>query len=156
MKQLLRFCIVGCANFGISYSVFFISYRYWPFSALLASLPGGAAAYVSAALQRLGVTSIDAASANIIGFAAGMANSFLWNKLWTFKAVAETHRQARRFVVVNMACLLLSTAAVFVFTDLNNLPYNPVWMVTMAFVTVINFVASKYWVFKVNPSQPPF
>jgi len=147
MKQLLRFCIVGCLNFGISYSVFFLSYRYWPFSVLLTALPEAVSEEIGIALRQLGVSSIDAACANAAGFAAGMANSFLWNKLWTFKAVAETHTQARRFIVVNLTCLLFSTAAIFVLTDLNNLPYNIVWVVTMGFVTVINFVASKYWVF---------
>lgn len=155
MKQLIRFCIVGCANFGISYSVFFLSYRYWPFSVLLTALPDGGAGHVAAALQQFGIASIDAACANVTGFAAGMANSFIWNKLWTFKAPAETRTQARRFIVVNLACLLFSTGSVFVFTDLNKLPYNLVWIVTMAFVTIMNFVASKYWVFKVKEEPHP-
>ncbi|MBW4056989.1 MAG: GtrA family protein [Proteobacteria bacterium] len=145
--QLLRFCIVGCLNFAISYTLFFLSYRYFPFSALLASLPAGAAERVAAGLRVLGATTIDGAVATVIGFAAGMVNSFVWNKFWTFNAAQETSRQARRFIVVNLACLLLSAVSVFVLTDMNNLPYTPVWMVTMVFVTGINFVASKYWVF---------
>lgn len=39
MKQLIRFSLVGCANFAISYTVFLLSYRYWPFSKVLATLP---------------------------------------------------------------------------------------------------------------------
>jgi putative flippase GtrA len=105
-------------------------------------LPGG-----MDRLHRLGISSIDGASANVLGFVAGMANSFVWNRLWTFKSLEKTHKQAIRFVITNIACLLLSTASIFVCTDLNHWPYKPVWFITMVFVTVINFIASKYWVF---------
>lgn len=155
MKQLLRFCIVGCANFGISYSLFFLTYHYWPFSSLLTLLPDTVAEEIATALRQLGITSIDAACANVVGYAAGMANSFIWNKLWTFKANAETHPQARRFLVVNFGCLLLSTTLIFILADVHNFPYSTVWIVTMVFVTALNFVASKYWVFKVTPPSLP-
>lgn len=146
MKQLIKFCIVGCLNFGISYAVFFLSYRYWPLSSLLTALPADGAAL----LRRLGVSSMDGAVANVLGYSAGMANSFVWNRIWTFKAVEDAQTQAFKFIVTNIGCLLLSTAAVFVFTDLHHWPYKPVWFITMTLVTIINFVASKYWVFKTN------
>lgn len=146
MKQLIKFCIVGCLNFGISYSVFFLSYRYFPFS----KLPGTFPDVIVNTFRVSGIFSIDAAIANVIGYAAGMANSFLWNKLWTFRALQETHRQAGRFILTNIGCLLLSTAAVFICVDIKHWPYNQVWISTMVLVTVINFIASKYWVFDMD------
>lgn len=153
MKQLVKFCLVGCLNFGISYAVFLLSYRYWPFSAMLTALPGGMAESVSSGLGRMGVLSIDAALSNMMGFTAGMANSFLWNRLWTFGALENPHQQAGRFIATNLGCLSLSTASIFICTDLNQIPYNPVWIITMLFVTIINFIVSKYWVFTDNATR---
>lgn len=147
MRQLIRFGVVGCANFGISYTVFFLAYRYWPFSTLLTVWPASLAGGMLAALRSLGVSSIDAAVANLLGFVAGMANSFIWNKIWTFQAREGTRQQARRFIITNLLCLAISTMCIFIGTDVNHLPYNLVWFVTMAFVTGINFVMSKRWVF---------
>lgn len=146
MKQLIRFSIVGCMNFAISYSVFLFSYRYCPFSAL-AHNQGLLGANLAAGMRLLDIPSIDGAVANLLGFAAGMVNSFLWNRFWTFQSPGETRRQAGRFIVTNLACLLVSTASIFSLTDLNHWPYQPVWLGTMLFVTCMNFIVSKNWVF---------
>ncbi|MDD2850396.1 MAG: GtrA family protein [Desulfuromonadaceae bacterium] len=147
MRQLIRFCIVGCLNFAISFTVFYLSYRYFPLSRVMAAVSTAIASDITSVLRSFGITSIDAAASNVIGFTAGMGNSFVWNKLWTFKVAAGTKKQAGRFVLTNIVCLLVSTGVIFVCTDLNQWPYQPVWLVTMVFVTIINFVLSKYWVF---------
>jgi len=147
MKQLIRFSLVGCANFSISYTVFLLSYHYWPFSRILATLPLPLANVCQTGLQLTGVSSIDAAVANLIGFVAGMANSFVLNKLWTFEVREGTRSQAQRFIATNLLCLGLSTVSLFIGTDLNHLPHTPVWIGSMAGVTIINFWLSKHWVF---------
>lgn len=147
MTQLIRFSVVGFLNFAISYSVFYLLIRFFPFSALQTYLPASLAEGVAASLRLMKIPSIDAAAANLVGYAAGMLNSFVWNKLWTFKAAQNTRRQAQRFIVTNMACLLLSTAALFVCTDLYQLPFSTVWFVTMALITILNYLLCKHWVF---------
>lgn len=135
-SQLFRFCIVGCLNFAISYSVFLLLYRCRPLSALLP-----------------GIAPIDGAAANVAGFAAGMANSFAWNRHWTFKVLEAAGSQARKFVVTNIVTLVISTATIFVCIDLWHWSYKPVWVITMAFVTMLNFSASKYWVFSSDAAR---
>lgn len=103
---------------------------------------------VREAMVKLGAASLDATLANILGYGAGIANSFIWNKFWTFRAKSQTGVQFIRFLLLNLSCLLLSSASLFLFTDYLGWSYLPVWFVTMGFVTVINFMASKYWVFQ--------
>ena len=97
--------------------------------------------------------SSDATLANIVGYAAGIINSFIWNRFWTFKVKHKARVQFVRFVGLNIAALALSSASLFVFTDTLELPYLPVWFITMSIVTLVNFVCSKYWVFRVGGAE---
>jgi putative flippase GtrA len=151
MNQLIKFCIVGCANASINYTLFYVFYRYLPFSLLVGTLHDTNLAVHF--LAKLGHVSIDAAVANVIGFLAGMANSFFWNKFWTFKVAEDTKSQAGKFVITNAISLILSTASMYFFTDLHGIPFNIVWLVTTVFVTLLHFTMNKYWVFKDDASN---
>ena len=147
IKQFSRFIIVGCVNFAVSFVVFYIFYNYLKLSGLLFTVLGPAGDFLERGLQGIGAESADATLANIIGYSAGIINSFTWNKLWTFKAKHETASQFGRFLRLNLACLLLSSLSLFIFTDYLGFPYGPVWFIAMSIVTLINFAVSKYWVF---------
>ncbi len=99
-------------------------------------------------IRQLGATSLDATLANIFGYAAGIINSFIWNKLWTFQVKHETGAQFGRFLFLNFSCLILSSASLFLFTDYLGWAYLPVWFITMGIVTLLNFFISKAWVFR--------
>lgn len=152
INQFSKFILVGCSNFAISFAVFFLFYNYLPLSAFFNRALGILGDPFSQNLARTGTFSLDATLANIFGYSAGIANSFIWNKLWTFKAKLQTAMQLRRFLALNLFCLLLSSASLFLFTDYLNWPYLPVWFGTMAGVTLLNFGFSKYWVFRVCES----
>jgi putative flippase GtrA len=77
----------------------------------------------------------------------GIINSFIWNRFWTFQAKHQISTQFGRFLGLNLFCLLLSSASLFLFTDFLGVAYLPVWFFTMGIVTLINFGLSKYWVF---------
>jgi putative flippase GtrA len=147
IRQFVRFLVVGFANFAISFAIFFFFYNYWKLSPLFYGLLGQAGKDLRDIIQQLGASSLDAALANIIGYAAGIINSFIWNKFWTFKVKHKTVSQFPRFFILNIACLLLSSLSLFIFTDYLRFAYGPVWLVTMGVITVINFMVSKYWVF---------
>ena len=146
--QFSRFLVVGVSNFAISFAVFYILYNHWKLSGPFYDLLGETGQLLANFLKRLGADSLDATLANIVGYGAGVINSFTWNKLWTFKARKQTTLQFTRFLFVNLTCLLLSSASLFIFTDYLNMPYLPVWFITMAVVTVLNFGFSKFWVFR--------
>jgi putative flippase GtrA len=147
IRQFSRFLVVGFSNFAISFAVFYLLYNYWQVSTVLYALLGQAGNGLEGIVLGVGASSLDASLANMVGYAAGVINSFIWNKLWTFKAKHETAAQFGRFLILNLACLLLSSACLFLFTDYLGWSYLPVWFVTMGFVTLLNFVISKSWVF---------
>jgi putative flippase GtrA len=147
LQQFSKFLVVGFSNFAISFAVFFLLYHYWKLSALFYGLLGQAGKGLEDTIQQFGASSLDATLANVFGYGAGIINSFVWNKLWTFQAKHEKTKQFGRFLALNFSCLIVSSASLFLFTDSLGWSYLPVWVVTMGIVTLINFVVSKYWVF---------
>ena len=122
-----RFVLVGCANLIVSLSAFYLCYRY---------LPLGAASPLQGAV------------ANVLSYAAGMLNSFLLNRVWTFRAGrGRVTRQAWRFTLVNAASLLGSTLIVFVLVDRLHWPELGVWVPLAALIMVVNYLGMKYWAF---------
>lgn len=149
IKQFSKFIVVGFSNFAISFAVFYLLYR-WKLSGVFYGLFGQAGKGLEDIILQLGATSLDATLANILGFSAGIINSFIWNKLWTFQVKHETAAQLGRFLALNFFCLILSSASLFFFTDSLGWSYLPVWFITMGIVTLVNFAVSKYWVFTIN------
>jgi putative flippase GtrA len=148
IKQFSKFIVVGFSNFIVSFTVFFIFYKYLKLSGPLFTILGPAGDHLKEIILGIGAKSIDATLANIFGYSAGVINSFIWNKLWTFKVKHETAAQFSRFFILNVFCLLLSSISLFLFTDYLGLPYLPVWLITMSAITLINFLSSKTWVFR--------
>ena len=129
--QFLRFGLVGAMNFGVSFTVFTLCYGTWQVGSRLLALFEVAGIDAAGFLAGWGIASIDGAVANLCGYVFGMTNSFLWNKLWTFRhpgasQVARVGRQLRRFVLLNLTALTLSTTSIFLFVDLLAGPYRVV------------------------------
>jgi putative flippase GtrA len=152
-RQLVKFAIVGCLNVAVSFVTFLVCYRYVPLASFVLDAMGAAGANVIAAMNRVGVPTVDAGFANVVGYAVGMLNSFLLNKTWTFEAKGRTAVQARRFVALNVVGLAFSTLAVLVMVDVLGFAYLPVWIATTAFVMLLNFLGNKYWTFVADPSS---
>ncbi|KPJ99726.1 MAG: hypothetical protein AMJ60_04010 [Desulfobacterales bacterium SG8_35] len=147
LKQFSKFIVVGFSNFIVSFVVFYLFYNYWKLSGIFYGLLGQAGRNLENIVLQAGAVSLDATLANIVGYSAGIINSFTWNKLWTFAAKKKTAKQFGRFLVLNLFCLLLSSASLLVFTDYLGWAYLPVWFVTMGIITLVNFFISKVWVF---------
>jgi putative flippase GtrA len=85
---------------------------------------------------------------NVVGYVAGIINSFIWNKQWTFKSSDAWKGSAIRFALVFGICYLLQ------FGLLNYLDrhlliepyYNQ--LLAMVFFTAINFPMNKFFTFK--------
>ena len=146
-RQFSRFAAVGFSNFAISFAVFYLLYNYADLSGLFFGLFGKAGHSFETFIRRFGIASLDATLANIFGYGAGVLNSFVWNKFWTFKAKHATAIQFGRFLSLNIFCLVSSSAVLFLFTDVLAWAYLPVWFAAMGAVTIVNFLLSKYWVF---------
>jgi putative flippase GtrA len=145
--EFVRFAVVGCLNVAVSFTVFLFFFKVVPLSQVVTVLFSSAVGAVDEGITRQHVMWPDAALATGIGYLAGMVNSFLLNKHWTFKVKGNTAMQIQRFVAVNAAGLLASSLSLFVFVDLLGGPYGITWFVTTGAVMVVNYYGSRYWTF---------
>ena len=86
---------------------------------------------------------------NVVGYIAGVLNSFIWNKKWTFKSTEKWMGSAIRFGVVFGICYLLQLG-LLVFVLNPYLAIDPYYnqLIAMAFYTATNFVMNKFYTFK--------
>jgi putative flippase GtrA len=120
-----RFVVVGCANFVVSFAAFYASYQYLP----------------------LGESSGRGAVANVLAYAAGMINSFVLNRLWTFRAEGRVATHAFKFVALNAATLVASTGIVFVLVDWAGFPPLAVWLPLTIAILTAHYLGMKHWAF---------
>jgi len=148
--QLIKFSIVGIINVAISFVVFYLCYH-MQITSIMLNMIGNIGNDIQNLFTSSGIKSIDGAVSNVIGYAAGMINSFILNKLWTFQTKTNTLRQAHRFFILNIIGLALSTLILFLFVDIMNWPYILVWVISTGIVMVLNFLGNKYWAFAETP-----
>ena len=85
---------------------------------------------------------------NITGYAAGVLNSFVLNKKWTFKSTIGWTRGAVRFGVVFGKCYLKQLRLLLYLNKHLTIDSYFNQLLAMAFYTVINFIMNKYYTFK--------
>lgn len=123
LLQLMRFCIVGIANTAVDLSVFFV-------------LTLGQVPYLLA---------------QVLAYSAGMVNSFILNRKWTFKVEGKTSRgEMSGFILVNLSSLLLTSLLLFILHDACHVR---LWLSKLAatgLCLLVNFTASRRWVFSVR------
>ena len=87
--------------------------------------------------------------AKLVGYSAGMLNSYLINRRWTFRTKSRFFSlQLVRFIVTNLLVLTLSLLLIRGFTDLAGLPDLPAMLLSTCLTLAVNFVISRFWVFK--------
>jgi putative flippase GtrA len=139
--SVARFALVGCTNFVVSFTAFFLSFNYLPASAVaaLAGLVGVSGATLHP--PHAGV-------ANVLAYLAGMVNSFLLNRSWTFRATTgNALPQALRFTAISLFSLTMGTLVTFGLVDVLGWPYLAVWIPLTAVVVVVNYFGCKHWAF---------
>lgn len=136
-RELASFGLVGVLNTGVSFIVFELCY-------VALELAGLGTAPLR--LFTVDIESMQAAAATAVGYGAGVVNSFLLNRSWTFKVRSRRRGQFVRFALVNLLGLLLSSAAMFVLVDVRGHERIPIWLLTTIVVTGLNFAGSKYCV----------
>ena len=123
--SVARFVAVGCANFVVSFAVFYAAYRYLPLGAF-----GGRGAV-----------------ANVLAYGAGMINSFVLNRAWTFRVEGQVVVHALRFALLNAATLIVSTLVVFVLVDRAHYPELAVWLPLTVVILATHYLGMKHWAF---------
>lgn len=117
--RVVRFCVVGASNTALSYGIFRATNLLMP-----------------------------AAGSNCVSYAIAMLWSYYWNRRWTFESQGQVASEASRFFTTQIAFMLLSSAMLGYLVDRRHLPTTLCWLGTVAIITVLNFLVSRYWSFK--------
>jgi putative flippase GtrA len=121
LRQFLIFGCVGLLNTAVHFAVFEVLLRLVGLPLLLASA---------------------------IGYSAGVANSYVLNRMWTFavKTRASTV-EFGKFVAVNVAALLLNLVVLEQLTSMGLTPEVSQVLAIGASLTA-NFAGNKWWAFR--------
>ena len=130
------------------------------------SLAGEFARYFVAGLVALGIDfSLYVALTELAGwhylvsataaFCAGLGTIYLFSVVWVFRErrVAHGAREFAVFAVIGIAGLALTTAVIFVFTEIAGLDYRLSKIVSAALVFLFNFGCRKYFLFHTPPND---
>ncbi len=86
---------------------------------------------------------------NLTGYIAGLLNSFVWNKQWTFKESSTGWKKgAVRFALVFAVCYILQYGLVLFLNNQLTIDHYYNHLIGMIFYTVINFAMNKFYTFK--------
>jgi putative flippase GtrA len=121
MTQFIKFAVVGVINSAIQYLVFLFLYS---------------------------VTGTQYLLASIIGYVAGMINSYVLNRRWTFRSRNQRLlAELSRFVAVNLIALGVNVGLLFLLVSTRAMA--PQWAQGLAIAasTLVNFVLNKVWTF---------
>ncbi|TYQ15466.1 UNVERIFIED_CONTAM: putative flippase GtrA [Acetivibrio alkalicellulosi] len=89
--------------------------------------------------------------AQILGYSFGIANSFLLNKIWTFKDSGKnkkTTEQLVKFVIINIVSLSLTLLALTLLVDTLGLDKLIAKLIVIVIAQIVNFLGYKLWVFR--------
>lgn len=88
-------------------------------------------------------------SANIIAFSVASANSFFWNKKWTFRDQGENyHIQYSKFLIISIGGLILSQGIFVLGVHYLKISDIITKLAAVAIVTFWNFALNKLWTFR--------
>lgn len=144
LGQFLKFALVGVLNTVVDFLVF----------------------------QLLNLTLGWTYLAQVIGYSAGVLNSYFWNSRWTFrKEHQRSAREAAAFVVVNLVSLGVSLGVLwlcrnpFGITDAWVAGWIPAWLggfvkgdtiaklIATPCAILFNFIGNKLFVFRAKPEK---
>jgi putative flippase GtrA len=127
LGRFVRFALTGVLNTAVDFAVFTV------LTYLL-----GAGTYISQA----------------IAYSAGILNSYLVNRSWTFQSRENFwSRQMVRFILVNLALLLVSVIVIWFLFEQLGLPKLLAKIMATGVTVVLGFAANRLWVFKKTNDQ---
>ncbi len=124
LSQLIKFSLVGLVNTAIHFAVFMWLYQYLNVYHLIASTAG---------------------------FILAVMNSYLLNKMWTFKVSGTLVRhEFSRFFLVSLIALLVNLVSMALLVEVLTV-YPPLaQLMTIVLTLLVNFSGNKFWAFRVR------
>ncbi len=120
--QLVRFATVGASGYVVNLAVF----------AVLVHEVG-----------------MDYRAAATGAFVVALANNFVWNRAWTFRARGgRAAFQASRFCVVSVVAFVFNLVVLYVLVSGLQAPKVPAQALAIAAATPLSFLGNKLWSFQ--------
>lgn len=124
--QFLRFCIVGFGNTAVDLAIFWL-------------------------LSWMGTPDL---VAQVLSYSAGVLNSYLLNRWWTFRVKGKINAvEAAKFIVVNVLSLLASTGVLFALHDLFHVGLGISKLAAIGSAPIVNFIGNALWVFSQSKTR---
>lgn len=159
-RQFIKFLIVGVTSttidLGLHYILMFkLSWNRELVSHLLGeTLVSSLKSVVS--LTETSSMDMSFAFLKVITVSLAIANSFFWNRLWTFRITdpESRHQQFVKFILVAGVGLLLNTVVATTLYDPDSSQPQTSWLfasfIACGVVALWNFLGQKFWVFHKN------
>jgi len=119
-RQLFKYSIVGIFNTAIGLTVIYFFFNVLSFNYIVA---------------------------NIIGYACGLVNSFVWNKNWTFKSSQHYSKEIVPFLIVFGISYAANLLAVIISVEFIKIHPNIAQILGIAAYSSTNFLINRYWTF---------
>lgn len=91
-------------------------------------------------------------TANIISWVLAVAFAYVTNKMFVFKSrysgLSGTAKEMASFVSSRIASLLAEVISMYFFVQICQIDDNIVKLMNQVLVTVLNYIFSKFWVFR--------
>jgi putative flippase GtrA len=120
LKEFIKFALVGLLNTGVDVAIF--SLLVW--------------------------LDVSYLSAQVVSYCCGAANSYLLNKLWTFKSCGLSYAEMVRFAAVNLISLGMAMALLALLQDQAGMGLARAKAVATLGALAANFIGNKLWVFR--------
>lgn len=120
-KQFTKYGLVGLLNTAITLTTIFLLMKVFHVSYLLS---------------------------NAIGYALGFCNSFILNKIWTFRSRKPFTREGFFFILMFAICYSLQFAFLIFLKEKLAVPADSAQIIAMIFYAIINFTGNKFITFK--------
>ena len=124
LQQALKFLLVGVGNTALDALIYYLLTRGIPFFGAQPAIAKG------------------------ISYTVGILNSFIWNRLWTFRSKSAAGSTLVPYVLTNLSGLALNTGMMQLGLRVIGLPETLAFLLATAVTTGWNFVASKFLVFR--------
>lgn len=85
---------------------------------------------------------------NILGYIAGLVNSFVWNRKWTFSSNSKIKDTVFKFIITFVISYLLQLGNLYLLLNYTNIDAYYCQLLSIVVYTCINFVLNKYYTFK--------
>ncbi len=120
IREFVKFALVGILNTGVDVVIFFL-------------------------LTWLGVLYL---AAQVISYTCGASNSYLLNKIWTFRSCGLSYSEMIRFTVVNLVSLGISVATLSLLHGGVGMGLAAAKGIATVCALMANFLGNKLWVFR--------